>query len=138
MVPAEDGILVPLLKTDFEESLMKDSTELKIAFKLKSFHIYCKGGAKQRVRLAAKILSSTKAKAFTIHIQSSEARAKEKAVEMIHNWFDEVYSRQIYYKVKLKCGLGINLEDEFITLDKMELCMDTIKVIGRDNKNKLQ
>ncbi|CAB4056425.1 unnamed protein product [Lepeophtheirus salmonis] len=62
---------------------------------------------------------------------NKEARAKENAVEIIHNWFDEVNSRQIYDKIKLRCALGINFEDQ---LDKMELFLDTFKVIGRGNK----
>ncbi|CAB4057980.1 unnamed protein product [Lepeophtheirus salmonis] len=129
--------LFPLVKTDFEGLLMKDSVEFKIDFKLKPLHIYCKGGARQRIRLAAQVLSNTVAKAFTIHSQSKEARAKENAVEMINNWVDVVNSRQIYDKVKLRCALGINFEDQFIALDKMELFLDTFKVLGRGNKSEL-
>ncbi|CAB4067118.1 unnamed protein product [Lepeophtheirus salmonis] len=78
MAPAEDGTLVPLVKTDFEGLSMKDTVESKIVFKLKPLHIYCKGGVRQRVRLAAQVLSNTVAKAFTIHSQIKEERAKEK------------------------------------------------------------
>ncbi|CAB4066170.1 unnamed protein product [Lepeophtheirus salmonis] len=89
--------------------------------KLKPLHIYCKRGARQQVRLAALVLSNTEAKVFTIHGQGKEARAKENTVEIINNWFDVVNVRQIYGKVKLRCALGINFEDQFIALDKMEL-----------------
>ncbi|CAB4054097.1 unnamed protein product [Lepeophtheirus salmonis] len=129
MVLAEYEILVPLVESNFEGLLMKDSREFKIVFKLKPFHIYWKGGARQQVRLAAQVESNTVAKAFTIHIQSKETRAKENAIKIINNWFDGVNSKQIYDKVKLKCGLGINFEDQCIALDKMELFLDTFKVI---------
>ena len=128
-VPSNDGTLVDLTKHDFEEILEKDSGEFKINFQLTPNHLNCKNNMRQRVRLAAQLLSNKCAKAMTkLH---PEATAKQKAIETFDNWFDSMNSRRPYDQKQNRCGFGIHRDKQMKALDDMETFLETFKVKGK-------
>jgi hypothetical protein len=85
----DDGIWVDgqtefISQQDFKNILEKNRTELKIHHKLTDFHLYCSGPQRQRVRLAAQLLSHSSARA--IERLNPEKVAQSNFVELIDSW----------------------------------------------------
>jgi hypothetical protein len=119
---------------DFEDILALDSGELKLTKgKLREEHVHCKKSTRQRVRLAAQLLSQTTSRAMTFLF--GEPKAKQaKAVQLINDWFDVMNSSHTYSQKKLSCGFRIHLEDQEKALSDMENLFQSSKVIGRKSK----
>ena len=122
--------MYPLTKNDFEKLLEKDSSELKIAYKVTTLHLECKGSVRQRVRIAAQLLSHTIAKALTF-IFGEKYKVQSDAIETINDWFDTMNSSTMCSKKKLSCGFGIHFEDQLYALNKMRKLILTMKIHGK-------
>ena len=91
-VPLGDGEhFVPLVKDDFLSVLQMDDGELKDT-RLSDFHLNAKHSARQRVRLAAQVLSAKVADAMVFNDPSPEAKAKSYAVRLFNDFFDVMNS----------------------------------------------
>jgi hypothetical protein len=73
-----------LEKKDFENLLEKDGNEKKILPRLTQEHIYCKNNARQRVRMAAQLLSHSTATAMKT-LFPSKAREAD-FIELVDSW----------------------------------------------------
>ena len=77
-----DGIQIS--RKDLEPLLCKDSKELKLHPKLTPEHLHCQQNARQRVRLAAQLLSHTTATALRMLFPEKVQQAK--FVELVDSW----------------------------------------------------
>ena len=104
-------------KTDLEEILLKDNGELRICHKLRRFHLDCKGSARQKVSIAAQLLSHTTATAlrslFPERIEQADV------IETVDEWFDVFNSHKQVSKKKLGCAFGVHLSEQKFALNKM-------------------
>lgn len=112
-----DGKGTKLCREDFMEILAHDRGEFKIHHKLTPLHITCSGIQRQRVRLAAELLSHRSACAILSLNHSKEAQAN--TVELVNNWFDVLNSRTKFSKTKLACAYGVHLEEQSAILREM-------------------
>ena len=128
LVPNEDKThLIHLDKDDFKAVLEKDNGEYK-ATKLTEWHLNVKNSDRQRVRPACQTLSSKVANAMRFGDDSEETKAKADAVQLFNDWFDVLDSKDMYHPNKLKCGLGVNKQEQFAVLHKMEEFMEYMEV----------
>ena len=125
--------LIPLVNAHFQELLEK--TELQRNHKLTNFHLDVNrmGNEKQRVRLAAQVLSNSVAKAFTWGKKSPESHpedfARHDAIQLFDQWFDISNSYQKFNKNPFNCGLHEENKDElFRVLDRMMRFLDCFRV----------
>ena len=133
-----DGPPVELKKEDFEKLIEKQS-DLKVAFKLTSFHIDLQGSERQRVRPAAQLLSHTTATAMMWGKSPSdedyqETVSKAYAVQLVNDWFDVMNSRCVSdFRNKLKVPLGRNIDDQMDVLNRMEEFLGKLQLIKKSN-----
>ena len=131
--------LVPLVKNDFEEVLMKNrgGSDLRTAFNLNRKHLDVKGSQRQRVRLAAQTLSRTIAKSLLqFDPESNACQSKHDAVLLINDWFDTMNSRRMFDQNTLSCGMNPNLhgKSQLSILDQMENFLETFHVMDTEDK----
>ena len=129
--------LVPLVKKDLEEVLMKNrgGSDLRTAFNLSRTHFDVKGSQRQRVRLAAQTLSRTIAKSLLQFDPESNAyQSKHDAVLLINDWFDTMNSKRMFDQNALSCGMNPNLhgKSQLSILDQMENFLDTFHVMDTE------
>lgn len=91
-----------ITKKDVEQILEIDCGEYRIAPKLKERHFSCKGSERQRVLLAAQLLSAHTAAAL-LQV-SPDKRAQSKFIKTANDWFDVANSRRKEDSNELKSG----------------------------------
>ena len=77
-----------------------------------------KQGDRQRVHLAAQLLSETAGRAISEIFDGQEKAAE--TIRTIDNGFDVLNSRQRFADKPLRCGLGVHLEEQEAALAKLE------------------
>ncbi len=148
-IPASNGSLVPLLKTDFAEIMENDSQEYRIFHKLTAKHVHCKVSEQWQVHLAAQSLSHSTVIVFPFLVQVHQndqrqeldpqgviemkagAKAKQDAEQRMNNWCDIMNSRQMLHTHMLSCGLGVHYHEQFASLDEMEQFLKDFKITGK-------
>ena len=128
-----DGLGSIISAADFREILTRCLGELNIHPKLTEHHINCTGSQRQRVRLAAQLLSHTSATAM--RCLSHGKAAQSNFVDLINDWFDVVNSRMKYSKKKLECGYGIHLAEQSSVLRKMVETAEKMRCVGKRTSN---
>ena len=123
----KDGTSVK--KEDLEEILLKDNSELKIHHKLTKLHFDCTRGSRQRVRLAAQLLSHSTATALRYLFPKKSKIADW--VELVDQWFDASNSSCMYSVKKLGSGFGIHKAEQLHVFSKMEEMISGMRVVGR-------
>ena len=126
----EDGSVTRVTKSCFEELLGKDSPEGELSklYKITDDHLYCVGTARQRVKPAVQLLSSSVANAFC---EAGELD-KGELIQIIDDWFDVCDSRSQHHRSKqLKNGLGVHEEKQVAALNKMLNLMKNITFGGK-------
>jgi len=118
-----------ILRSDIEKILMIDNGELKIHHRLLPIHFTCKNSTRQRVRLAAQLISHTTATAVRCLLPNKSKLADW--IELFNNWFDVMNSRVPCSTKKMACGFGLHLEEQSAVLDQVELVVGSMK---RKNK----
>lgn len=127
----EDG--THLTSNTLKEIINLQSTDLKLAFRLRTDHIFIKN--KQNVKLAAQLFSNTTSKA--IHYLGEQGLLTgnwQKTSEMIglfNDWFDIFNSKVAYDKIKEKCGFGLHIEQQISILDRMSTFIKSMLVFGK-------
>ena len=116
-------------KSDLELLLSLDNSEIKILPKITKEHLDCQQNARQRVRMAAQLLSHSTATAMKILLPEKTQQAD--FIELVDSWFDVSNSRCMFSAKKLSCGFGIHLDDQQNVLDRMEKCISDMRVKGR-------
>ncbi len=135
----DEGIRLPpahvdtLTRSDFIDLMDKDNSEFKMAWKLTPLHVTCTGSERQRVYLAAQLLSRTTARALH-YLFGDTKKAQTKAIEKINDWFDVLNSRQLFSSNKLSCAFGVHYEDQLHALKEMEELVESIHVIGKSKQ----
>jgi hypothetical protein len=122
-----DGTII--CKSDFELLLAIDNKEVKILPRLTREHLDCQQNARQRVRMAAQLLSHSTATAMREKLSGKERQAD--FVELVDSWFDVSNSRCIYSEKKLACGFGLHIQEQLGILDRMEKTISEMRVRGR-------
>jgi len=115
-------------KENLQKILAIDSGELKIHHKLLPIHFNCTHSTRQRVSLAAQLISHTTASALRC-LFNDEKTADW--IEMFDNWFDIFNSRITYSSKKMGCAFGIHLDEQKSVLEKVASCVETMREIGR-------
>jgi len=128
-----DGVNTKISRQDFEELLHPNQNcEHKMLYQLKDIHLHCSGPQRQRVRLAAQLLSHKSASAMKfLH---PEKKIQSDFVELIDCWFDVMNSRTKFSKKKLNCGFGIHFEEQSNVINKM---ISTAQEMKCDSKRKI-
>lgn len=112
-----DGSGSKLSRSDLESLLQIDNGEFKILHKLKNIHLQCTGPQRQRVRLAAQVLSHSVATALKLLCPEKAIQAE--FIELANNWFDVLNSRTKFDKNRLSCGFGVHFEEQKQVLESM-------------------
>ena len=126
----EDGRITRVSKSCLEDLLKKDSAEGEIRklYKITDDHLYCVGTARQRVKPAVQLLSSSVANAFC----EAGDIDKGELIQIIDDWFDVFDSRTRYHSSKqLKNALGVHEEKQVNALNKMLSLMKNITFGGK-------
>jgi hypothetical protein len=118
---------------DLEEIIRVDTKEYKICHKLTPNYFNVKGSGRQKVRLAAELLSHSTATAVKTLFHGKKKQAD--FIETINSWFDVMNSRLQYDKKKLSCAFGIHLDEQKEALEKMY--NQTEKMRGLNKKSLL-
>ena len=116
-------------RLDIEKILEMDSGELKIHHKLLPIHFTCKNSTRQRVRLAAQLLSHTTATAVRCLLPDKTNLADW--IDLFDAWFDILNSRIPCHTNKMACGFGIHLEEQSAILAQVKMVVDSMR---RKNK----
>ena len=106
-----------------------DSGELKIHHKLLPIHFTCKNSTRQRVRLAAQLLSHTTATAVRCLLPDKTNLADW--IDLFDAWFDILNSRIPCHTNKMACGFGIHLEEQSAILAQVKMVVGSMR---RKNK----
>ena len=96
-----------------------DGKEFKVCLKLTEQHINAKGQTRQRVRLAAQLLSHTVGKGVR-QILGETFACQSDAILTVNAWFDTMNSRVKFNSIPERCGFGIKLDQQQKALNDME------------------
>jgi hypothetical protein len=96
--------------------------------KLKEKHFSCYGSERQRVSLAAQLLSNHSATALLLI--SPEKTDQAEFVKLMNDWFDVSNSRRKNDNNVLKSGFGVSLEKQMAVIEKMVETMSQTRQIG--------
>ena len=132
---------VELTIEHFQELLKDDYGELKILYKLTDDHLYPGTGLrKQRVYLAAQLLSNTVAKAMTFGKRAGDPDWQKRAeiITIISNWFDASNSRRMKGKNEWESGFGINARQQLKAICEMERFIEQFRMLGSVDAEGLQ
>ena len=121
-----------ILRSDIEKIMAIDNGELKIHHKLLPIHFTCRNSTRQRVRLAAQLLSHTTATAVRCLLPGKTKLAEW--IELFDTWFDILNSRIPCHVKKMSCGFGIHLEEHSAVLDQVKMVVSSMR---RKNKASL-
>ena len=122
----ENGVPVPLGKSEFYQILLKDGPELKLCPKLTMVHIQAKGSTRQRVRLASQLFSETVAQAFIYHFGEA-GRAQSNFINIVNQWFDTINIGIPIDSVPHRCGFGLRLESQLEALHAIKKTVECLK-----------
>ncbi len=120
-----DGSTAKICRADFQEILDANKTEFNILHKLKDIHIHCNGSQRQRVRMAAQVLSHTTATA--LKMLNPEKKNQSKFINLINDWFDVLNSRTKFNTNKLSCGFGVHFNEQSEIIRNMIHSAETFK-----------
>ena len=112
-----------------EAIIGRDNGEFKICPKLGQLHFDVKGSGRQKVRLAAELLSHSTATALKTLFPHKTKQAE--FIENIDSWFDVMNSRTVFHKKKLACAYGIHLEEQKEALEKMYRQTEKMRACNR-------
>lgn len=121
-----------ILRSDLEKILVIDNGELKIHHKLLPIHFTCKNSTRQRVRLAAQLISHTSAAAVRCLLPNKSKLADW--LELFDSWFDIMNSRVPCHTKKMACGFGIHFQEQSAVLEKVKQVAGSMR---RKNKSSL-
>ena len=116
-------------KDDLKKIVEKDSGELKILHKLLPIHFNCVNSTRQRVRLAAQLISHTTATAIRCLLPDKKKLADW--VDLFDEWFDVLNSRVLYHSKKMACGFGVHFEDQNSVLERAFSMTESMRERGR-------
>jgi hypothetical protein len=108
--------------------LSLDCQELRIVPKLKEKHFSCYGSERQKVSLAAQLLSNHSATA--LQLISPEKKEQIKFVKLVNDWFDVSNSRRKHDNNVLKSGFGVSLDKQMAVIDEMSETMSQTRQIS--------
>ena len=131
-----DGVDLKL--EHFEKVREDDDGETKILYKLTDEHLYCRTGLKkQRVFLAAQLLSRSVALAFTFGKRKGNIEWEKRAriIQIISDWFDVSNSRQKFGRNEFESGFGVHPTKQLAALEEMENFITNLKIFGRQDVN---
>ena len=114
---------------DIEKILDHDINEYKIHHKLQPIHFNCTGSTRQRVRLAAQLISHTTATAIRCLFPLKSKLADW--LELFDTWFDIFNSAFPISKKKLGCAFGKHFSEQSAILDQVSTCVETMHAIGK-------
>ena len=116
-------------RKDIEQILEHDNKEYKIHHKLQPIHFNCIGSTRQRVRLAAQLISHTSATAIRCLFPEKVKLADW--LDLFDKWFDVMNSRIPFDKNKHKCGFGLHHDAQSEVLHSAFSCIKTMKARGK-------
>ena len=122
-----DGTVID--KEVLQKILVMDNKEMKIHHKLSPTHFNCVSSTRQRVRLAAELISHTTASAVRCLFQNQKQLADW--IEMFDQWFDIFNSRTPCDAKKMACGFGVHFEEQNSVLEKVCSCVESMRQRGR-------
>jgi len=124
-------------------SLLKDRTaEVSSTFKCTMLHIECKGAMRQRVRLAAELLSHTVSHALIRYTPRHETENQKNRRETLSNfiqitndWFDVMnsYTENASTPLKSAYGKSYYIQQQNSALKKMFNMIQNMRCIGKKN-----
>ena len=118
-----------ITKEPIKQLMEKDASELKIAHKLTPLHLNVVGMERQKVRLAAQLLSRTTASAIRYAIPEKSELAD--FIQLVNDSFDVLNSRTKQGKFPWMSAYGLSLESQDKLLDEMYNTMSSMRVIGK-------
>lgn len=122
----------PLLK------LIANQKEVSSIHKLTRQHVDCQGPSRQRVSLAAQLLSHTTSTAlFTYGEEDLEFKHLAEFIAVINNWFDIMNSYIPSAPIPTKCGYGRS-DIKKSQDDCLDKAFDTVLNMRCTNKSRLQ
>ncbi|KAF0297805.1 Transposable element P transposase [Amphibalanus amphitrite] len=121
----------PVVDSDLMEELAREvsATEFTVNRKLTALHVHAAKGDRQRVYLAAQLLSETVAKSIPEVFEGQEKAAE--VINIIDSGFDVLNSRRRYADKPLRCGLGVHLTEQLAALRKLEELLLTARFGSR-------
>ena len=118
-------------KSTIERILQYDDGEIRMCHKITPAHFNCVNNERQRVRLAAQVLSHRVASALRVIPGNEEPQVKATAdfCDTINDWFDTFNSSFIRSSKKLASAYGIHIEEQKAALQKMIDLFETISML---------
>lgn len=126
-----------LSKSVLQEMCDLDSSDLKVAFKLKRDYLEVRGSERQRVNPAAKVFSNSTALAmehFALQgfLKYEKINETVEKIKLINAWFDILNSKCQYYpKSPSKNAYGTDTVNQDKVLNKMSSFIKTMRVGDR-------
>ena len=118
-------------RKDIEHILSEDVNELKIHHKLQPVHFNCTYSTRQRVRLAAQLISHTTATAIRCLHQNKKKLADW--IDLFDQWFDLFNSRVGFNTKKMACRYGVHFEEQDSVLEHTFSCVQSMRAKGRQS-----
>jgi Transposase protein len=118
--------------------LIEHTDEVNVVFKISMQHITVEKAARQKVRMAAQLLSNTVAQSSIRYKPGSDPELAIKVanfINIVNTWFDIFNSYVPKGTIPTKCAFGTHFLMQEEQLDKMFEMVKTIRAIG---KNTLQ
>lgn len=136
----EKGLVVcgneHITKSCLEQLLQKQKTDLKIAFKLTSEHLFPKN--KQNVKLASQLFSNSNANALRFYggkgLINGNWKETADIVQMFNDWFDVLNASIPFTSQKEKCAFGVHYVYQKKILDEMSHFINESLVFGHKYK----
>ncbi len=132
----EEGIVLPSGLQVGKDALLElfdnVDTEVSTNFKLTRKHIEVKDQEKQRVYLAAQLLSHRTAEALRqVFPADNEKKEFASFIDIIDGWFDTMNSRLQYTYKDLRCGFSVKIEKQKAALMKAKAIVQDLRVCGQ-------
>ncbi len=134
----DDGLILPsgtfIDKSMLLELFDKVNTEVSTNFKLTRKHIEVKDQEKQRVFLAAQLLSHRTAEAIRQLFPGDNAKQElANFIDVIDGWFDTMNSRLQHTYKDLRCGFSVNFEKQKAALMVAQEMVQNLRVADHDD-----
>lgn len=121
-------------KNPLTSLLELSSTEITVTHKLTEKHIICEGYQRQKVSLAAELLSHTTASALSYYLPGANEEAAQTTSEfisLVNAWFDIMNSYVPTCSIRRKSAYGKSLNEQNKILDDMYHTVENMICIGK-------
>lgn len=117
--------------------LVEHQTEISAIYKISIEHLECTGATRQRVSLAAQLLSHSVAETLIRHKKNDgdQFEMLGQFIETVNDWFDVMNSYQPSNNVLSKSAFGnvVAYDTQLSILDKMDNLIENMRCTNREN-----